>query len=320
MGKDYYEILGIKRDATENEIKKAYRKLALKWHPDKNQDNKSEAELKFKEISEAYNVLSEPDKRKLFDQFGEEGLRNSGGMPPDFDPFNIFQSFFGPGMGNTQTFKNGNTTFTFTSNTMGGHPGMNGMFGDMFGDVFVNQRKRKFQRPPKKFNIKCSLEDIYFGANKKIKINRKRYNENTKELINTSKIITIKLSPDIDKMIYAFENEGDSLEPNEIPNDIHFEVSQVHNSKFERDNCDLIYVKEISLKESLIGTNVSIEHLDGRILSINVDNLIQPSYVKIIENEGIKHNNNCGDLIIKFKINYPYKLDPNQINELKKIL
>ena len=59
MGKDYYEILGIKRDATENEIKKAYRKLALKWHPDKNQDNKSEAELKFKEISEAYNVLSE---------------------------------------------------------------------------------------------------------------------------------------------------------------------------------------------------------------------------------------------------------------------
>eukprot|EP00287_Rhodomonas_sp_CCMP768_P012092 CAMPEP_0196725918 /NCGR_PEP_ID=MMETSP1091-20130531/7324_1 /TAXON_ID=302021 /ORGANISM="Rhodomonas sp., Strain CCMP768" /LENGTH=74 /DNA_ID=CAMNT_0042068257 /DNA_START=1 /DNA_END=221 /DNA_ORIENTATION=+ len=74
MGKDYYAILGITKSATENEIKKAYKKSAMKWHPDKNPDNIQEAEKKFKEIAEAFDVLSDPQKRKVYDQFGEEGL------------------------------------------------------------------------------------------------------------------------------------------------------------------------------------------------------------------------------------------------------
>ncbi|KAK6541958.1 hypothetical protein TWF694_007730 [Orbilia ellipsospora] len=81
MGKDYYSILGVPRTATEDDIKKAYKKLALKWHPDRNRDNKEGAERKFKEIGEAYEVLSDTQKRAIFDQVGEEGLKN-GGMPP----------------------------------------------------------------------------------------------------------------------------------------------------------------------------------------------------------------------------------------------
>lgn len=79
MGKDYYAILGVPRNASEEDLKKAYKKMALKWHPDRNKDNKEAAEEKFKEIAEAYDVLSDTQKRKVFDQFGEEGLK--GGVP-----------------------------------------------------------------------------------------------------------------------------------------------------------------------------------------------------------------------------------------------
>ncbi|KAF4715674.1 DnaJ sub B member 9, partial [Perkinsus olseni] len=78
-GKDYYKILGIPRSASESQIKAAYRKAALKWHPDKNTDNKEEAEKKFYDISEAYEALSDAEKRKIYDQFGEEGLKQGAG-------------------------------------------------------------------------------------------------------------------------------------------------------------------------------------------------------------------------------------------------
>ena len=79
MGVDYYKVLGVSRDATDTELKKAYRKLAIKWHPDKNQNNEEEATKKFKEISEAYDVLSDSEKREIYDAYGEEGLK--GGIP-----------------------------------------------------------------------------------------------------------------------------------------------------------------------------------------------------------------------------------------------
>ena len=91
--KDYYEILGVPKDATEKDIKKAYRKLAFKWHPDKNPDNKKEAEEKFKEVNEAYTVLSDPDKRRRYDHggFSFEDF----GFNEDFNPMDIFKQFFG---------------------------------------------------------------------------------------------------------------------------------------------------------------------------------------------------------------------------------
>ena len=78
-GKDFYNILGLQRNANESEIKKAYRKLAMKWHPDKNQENKDYAEKKFKAVSEAYEILSDPKKKEIYDQYGEDGLRQDGG-------------------------------------------------------------------------------------------------------------------------------------------------------------------------------------------------------------------------------------------------
>ena len=91
MGKDYYKTLGVSRSATQEEIKRAYRKLAIKWHPDKNPSSKEAAEAKFKEVGEAYDVLSDAQKKNIYDQVGEEGLRGgagageaAGGFPPGF--------------------------------------------------------------------------------------------------------------------------------------------------------------------------------------------------------------------------------------------
>ena len=131
-----YNRLGINQNATESDIKKAYRKLAIKYHPDKNKDNQEEASEKFKEISEAYQILSDPEKRKMYNQFGMDGVNGSG---MQFDPNDLFENLFG-GMGG-----------------MGGFP-----FGDMFGNA-SRGRSREQVAEPIMIKKKVSLEDIYLG-------------------------------------------------------------------------------------------------------------------------------------------------------------
>ena len=137
--KDYYKILGVEKSATDDQIKKAYRKLALKWHPDKNaqtEEKKHEAEKKFKEINEAYVVLSDPEKRKQFDLGGDPNNPNAGGMDfegfeSNIDPNIIFKTFFG----GEDPF----SSFGFGGGKAGGRSGGQGGFGGFPGGVFFTQ-------------------------------------------------------------------------------------------------------------------------------------------------------------------------------------
>ncbi|XP_048247025.1 dnaJ homolog subfamily B member 6-A-like isoform X1 [Haliotis rufescens] len=146
---DYYQVLGIPRSATESDIKKAYRKLALKWHPDKNPDKKDEAEKKFKEISEAYEVLSDKQKREVYNLYGKDGLSNPSYTNEDFNDFShagfhftfrspeeVFRDFFGTDdpFGNFFGGSNGDFNGSMFENSFTGFPGGSSVFSSSFFD------------------------------------------------------------------------------------------------------------------------------------------------------------------------------------------
>lgn len=161
MEVDYYNILRVARGATDEDLKRSYRRLAMKWHPDKNQVNKKEAEAKFKQISEAYDVLSDPQKRQIYDMYGEEGLKMTEFSTPSTDDsksgfrFNrreaedIFAEFFSGSRDKTRSFNRSNTNYA---------------------DVRKNSGNVK--AAPIESKLTCSLEELYKGARKKMRIAR----------------------------------------------------------------------------------------------------------------------------------------------------
>ena len=155
--KDYYEVLGVSKTATDEELKKAYRKLAKKYHPDANPDNKKEAEMKFKEINEAYETLSDPQKRKMYDQFGPEGPSGFGGTGGPFGGQGGYYSYTTSGFDGFSDF---------------------GDLGDIFSSFFGGGRSssRNNNRPRQgddlKYNMDISFEDSFLGVEREINITR----------------------------------------------------------------------------------------------------------------------------------------------------
>jgi DnaJ-class molecular chaperone len=351
MGKDYYAILGVSRGASEDELKKAYRKMALKFHPDKNKN--AGAEEKFKQIGEAYDVLSDPKKKQIYDQYGEEGLKGSAGgsSAPDFggqgftysyhgDPRATFSQFFGtanpfemffnvPGQGGSSGMGQG----------FGGQEGMDIDINDLLGGGLgggggipyrsqtfhghPGSKQQRIQDPTIEKDIPVSLEDIAKGVQKKMKISRRVYDESGGSR-SEEKVLQINVKPGWKAGTkVTFAKEGDRI-PGKTPADIAFIVRDKAHPVFKRDESNIIYTHKLSLKDALCGCRVQVPLLSGQQKTLNlVDEVIKPTTVKRIQGEGLpypKDPSRKGDIVIKFDIAFPDRFSQNSKDILSDVL
>ncbi|PSR95342.1 DnaJ subfamily B member like [Actinidia chinensis var. chinensis] len=336
MGVDYYKILQVDRNASDEDLKKSYRKLAMKWHPDKNPNNKKDAEAKFKQISEAYEVLSDPQKRAIYDQYGEEGLK--GQVPPP-EQYPGGATFFSTGEGPT-TFRfnprNANDIFAefFGSSSPFGGVGGGMRGGSEFGSLFGDDLFRSFggggsmnqsgprKAPPIERTLPCSLEELYKGTTKKMKISREIADMSGKTM-PVEDILTINVKPGWKKGTKITFPEKGNEQPNVIPADLVFVIDEKPHNVFTRDGNDLVVTQKISLLEALTGYTAKLTTLDGRNLTIPITNVIHLNYEEIVLGEGMplpKDPKERGNLRIKFNIKFPSRLTAEQKAGIRKLL
>ncbi|KAI9700502.1 MAG: Type I HSP40 co-chaperone [Bogoriella megaspora] len=353
----FYDTLGVPPDASESQLKSAYKKGALKHHPDKNAHNPDAAD-KFKNLSHAYEVLSDPQKRQIYDQYGEEGLEQGGaggGMAAE----DLFAQFFGGG----------------------------GAFGGMFGGMGGGMR----DTGPKKAKTimhthRVSLEDIYRGKVSKLALQRSiicpkcdgrggkegavkkcngcdgmgmktmmrqmgpmiqrfqtvcpdcqgegeiiRDRDRCKQCNGKKTIVERKvLHVHVDRGVKSgtkipFLGEGDQL-PGVQAGDVIFEIEQKPHSRFQRQEDDLFYHAEIDLVTALAGGTINVEHLDDRWLSVEVapGEVISNGDVKVIRGQGMPsyRHHDFGNLYLKFEVKFPshIELNPADKEALERIL
>lgn len=353
MGVDYYNILKVNRNASEDDLRKAYRRLAMTWHPDKNPNNKRESEAKFKQISEAYDVLSDPQKRQIYDNYGEEVLK-SGQFPPpptashggasashhrhrhhhnanpnpNFTSFrfnprdaeDIYAELFGEGGSNSggRATSRGRGGYFRTSNGGGAASGGGGGGGGGEGVGTQGQRKG----PPVENTLPCSLEDLYKGAKKKMKISR-TVADATGRVRTVEEILTIDIKPGWKKGTKITFPEKGNQGPGVIPSDLIFVVDEKPHPHYKRDGNDLVIDQEITLLEALTGKNLELTSLDGRSIIIPLIDIIKPGDEVVVPNQGMpisKEPNKKGNLRVKFDVKYPPRLTEEQKADLRRVL
>ncbi|KAA0166686.1 hypothetical protein FNF27_07056 [Cafeteria roenbergensis] len=338
---DFYKVLGVSRSAGDDEIKKAYRKLAIKWHPDKNQHRRAESEAKFKEIAEAYDVLSDKEKRAIYDKYGEEGL--SGGVPMGGgggaaaagpggmggtrttfhgDPHKIFAQFFGTS----------NPFSVFEEMGGGGGGGMGGMGGmpAMFGSGMGGMGGMGAPRPrgPRKAEpvvtkLNCSLEELFNGATKRMKVTRQRLQADGSTLRPEEKLLEIHVKPGWKAGTrITFENEGDQA-PGVVPADIVFVIAEKHHPRFTREGNDLVVKARVTLLQALTTHTQSVRTLDDRTLSVACNEVLSPGYEKRVRGEGMpisKAPGTRGDLVLRFEVVFPSHIPEDKRDLLRRAL
>lgn len=330
---EYYDILGLKKPSNQKEIKKAYRKLALKWHPDKNEDKKDFASEKFKKINEAYSVLSDEKKKELYDKYGKDGEKiNMGkGMPfsgggvgfsQGVDAFNIFNEFFG-------------TSNPFDVNDGFGRPHMrvrmnhpSSMFGQNIGGHYYGTpempRSRKKGKTSEK-ELYCSLRDLYTGTTKKVRVNRVKLVNRVP--VNETKMLDIKIQPgwkDGTKLTYP--NLGNESEY-ETGGDVIFVIKEKENEVFSRKGDNIYKTMNIKLKEALSGFTCNVYDINNKLHTIKVCKLKDSDFEYYIKEAGMpirKKVNNLmkqtgyGDMIVKFNVSF--ELGNDVVHKIKKML
>ncbi|KAJ3601413.1 hypothetical protein NHX12_032381 [Muraenolepis orangiensis] len=313
MGKDYYKVLGIAKDASEDEVKKAYRRQALRYHPDKNKSPGSED--RFKEVAEAYDVLSDAKKKEVYDRHGEEGLKGpQGNEAPNGSTYNY--TFHGdPHAMFTEFFGNRNPFDQFFPRKED---------DDMdTDDPFGAGRGEKKKDPPVVHELRLSVEEVFSGCTKKMKISRKRLNPDGVSVRNEDKILTIDIKRGWKEGTkITFPREGDEG-PSNIAADVVFVVRDKPHAVYRREGSDLIYPAKISLRDALCGCTVNAPTLDGRTITVTSRDVVKPGMKKRIAGEGLplsKSPEKRGDMILEFTVKFPDKLGQSTCDALSQIL
>ncbi|THU61816.1 hypothetical protein C4D60_Mb07t27250 [Musa balbisiana] len=351
----YYEILGVSKNASQDDLKKAYRKAAIKNHPDKGGDSE-----KFKELAQAYEVLSDPEKREIYDQYGEDALKEGvGGGGGGHNPFDIFESFFG------------------------GSP----FGGEVLTTIGGSSRGRRQRRGEDAIHPhKVSLEDLYSGTSKKVSLSQnvicqkckgkgsksgasmscsgcegsgmkvtirqlgpgmiqqmqhpcseckgtgETINEKDRcpqckgqKVIQEKKVLEVLVEKGMQNgQKISFPGEADEA-PDTVTGDIVFVLQQKDHPKFKRKGDDLFYEHTLSLTEALCSFQFVLTHLDNRKLLIksNPGEVVKPDQFKAINDEGMPMYQRPfmrGKLYIHFTVDFPDSLTPDQCKALEAAL
>lgn len=306
MAEDYYKVLGVDKKAPDDEIKKAYRKLALKYHPDRNQGNKS-AEEQFKQISEAYAVLGDAEKRKQYDSFGSQEA-----FSRNFSQEDIFRGFdlneilrdIG-GFGDSSRVRGQRRAYATD---------------DLFSQLFRNQQQQyNQQRAPRKgqdleYNLSISIEDAYSGAEKRISLKK------DDGILNE---MTVKIPKGIDtgkKLRLAGRGlPGFNGGP---PGDMFINIKLLPHSVYTREGDDIYIHKTITFPQAALGTSINIQMPDGETKRIKIPPGTQANTKIRMKGFGFHKfkGTGRGDGYVRFTIEVPKKLTKKQSQLIKSLI
>lgn len=300
--KDFYATLGVPRTAKAEEIKKAYRKLAMQYHPDKNPGDKK-AEEKFKEVAEAYEVLSDQKKRDMYDQFGHAGAQGFGGAGGPFGGAGGFGGFGGAGHG--------------------GDP-FQDIFGDVFSDIFGGPRTSssgpRQRRPAKgadlRYTLNISFEESALGCEKVISFMRQRGGREDAAKLSVNVPAGVKEGQRL-----KLASEGDSSGTG-APGDLYVIVSIQDHPLFKRNENDVILDLPISYTDAMLGTNIEVPTLTGKAM-IRIPPGTHTGQTFRLKGKGFPKLGGfgSGDMLVKILVDTPSSLSSRQkelVEELSK--
>jgi curved DNA-binding protein len=313
--KDYYKILGVNKSASNEDIKKAYRKLAMKYHPDRNKDNKA-AEERFKEISEAYAVLSDSEKRKQYDMFGAEGFQKRYSQEDIFRGFDFSDILKEFGVGNVGGFKRGGGSGIFNHIFSGASKGPRyrtkvDPYSSFFGDPGGRTRGLKGQDVI--YELPIHLEDI-------VKTNQKTISYNLGGIHQGVKVKVPAGIADGKKLRLA--GKGQPGPEGGPPGDLYIKIKILNHPIFQREGNDLYMDREIKFSEAALGTKIEVQTIDGKRLNLKIPAGSKGGSKMRLRGYGMPSmdGRGRGDAYVKIHIAVPKKLNRKQraiVEELK---